>query len=281
MKTKLALLSLLFFGAGLMLADEEQENKNAIIEHIASEICHELTRVLAAHRAVEVDDMQRVFDLNAAETRRLKLAARGAAEQYSKAALESIEQGIVRRMPPVPEQYTFRVNEKTVTGPGQEESAPFVTFTVCERPTGFWLETRSGPRNRGGGSYYDLSGDAEGRPGPSNLSKQPLWRKTLDDTLTAEQQMEYSGHRERRLKRAVVSSMVAALSYELLLSDEQDRELELWLAPQLQKLQGEWGVVLNTAIQLNRLPANAPEFLSDTQRELWTKLSADASADQW
>lgn len=281
MKTKFVLLFLLFFGAGLMLADEEQENKNAIIEHIASEIRHELTRVLAAHRAVEVNDMQRVFDLNAAETRRLNLAARGAAEQYSKAAHESIEQGIVRRMPPVPEQYTFRVNEKTVTGPGQEESAPFVTFTVCERPTGFWLETRSGPRNRGGGSYYDLSGDAEGMPGLPDLSEQPLWRNALDEVLTAEQQMQYKVHRERRLKRAIVTSMVAALSYELLLTDEQERKLELWLAPQLQDLRWEWGVMLNTTTQCSRMPANAPEFLSDTQRELWTKLSADASADQW
>ena len=60
MKTKMVWLLCCLCGTGLMLADEDQQKQNAIVEHITGKVRQEMAKVLAAYREVEVDEMERV-----------------------------------------------------------------------------------------------------------------------------------------------------------------------------------------------------------------------------
>ena len=211
MKTKMVWLLCCLCGTGLMLADEDQQKQNAIVEHITGKVRQEMAKVLAAYREVEVDEMERVLQLDAANARRLKLAARGAADQYSKAAIEGIEHTVVRRLRRESIGTTFGVNEDVITTPDAEAATPFVIFTVSKRPQGVWLASKRPDGSRVSASY--LEGDADGSFGPSSLSEQPLWKNTQENILTNEQREEYQDIRERRLKRAVVNAMVAMTSF--------------------------------------------------------------------
>lgn len=273
--------------------DKSQEQKKSpeellrerLLEEIDTRAAQEVRRVLAAELLAELDEIHQMFQLDEADLRKLRLAARGAAsksvDQNRDRNRATVERMVKRRFddPTIDlNRVTFNGEKLDVDGAqddaaeaGEDKANPLpqntLGITISRRSTGFYFTVR----------YQNGSSSTSIGPRNDEVKSQEIWTRAADGILTKEQLSEYAEMRARKLKEAIVTMVMAGLIYELRLSDKQVPDVRATVEKVLKISSTSMSAGVESALRTYRmqlLPADFKAVLTPAQLDLFRSTQA-------
>lgn len=205
----------------------EDQARDAIVEFINTEVNREVKRVLIAQFLLELQDMAKMHELTETQLRKLSVAARGAASKAVDGARANNRATVVRMLErrlgePNVSLRKIRFNGRSnavdlpeevnrALKPADDAGKEELGVTVSRRGYGFYFTVR----------YQNGSSSTSVGPRDTEVRKQEIFTKAAEGILTPAQMSDYQKLRAGRLKRAVVSMLMAELGFQLSLQEEQ------------------------------------------------------------
>ncbi len=208
---------------------------------------------------LKLEELEQACDLTGEQLKTLDIAAKGTVERFTDRWVESTIRWIEQRAGPFAKN---QGNEAAIEQFAREEA--FQQF-----------------------EYYIGAGMIG-----AAMSREPLWRKALEKTLTAEQLAEYDAVTRRRqasISDTMVDYILATLDQELILSNKQRQTVRGMLVDQLahgelNTLRGSiWGSYFLMSASYKIPEEDWSKVLSATQMDIWkekaTKMQQLGSMD--
>jgi hypothetical protein len=244
-------------------------------------VANEIERVAAASLRLEATELAAMFNLNKASTRRLEVAARGAARRWVKdgeGIRQSLERTVSRRLDdPNTHQTAILFNKKELSVPSTNQSDPSdetdddsentkLDITVTRRSNDYFSLNVRYARGSSGTSI---------RPANNEVQDEQIWRKIKSELLTEDQLKQYYAAREKRFKDAVVSMMLLGLKFELHLTEDQLPAVQKQLMENIKINRSSLLVEDTVRSQRTQLkPEVLSDLLTEPQKILWESTQA-------
>lgn len=259
--------------------DAEAQQKE-LTDRIKNALLEEYRLTAQAHLTLQIEDMQVVCELSESDVKKLGIAAKGAADQFTKKYRKQISDNVKFR--PEWQQMPIWVGGKQVHVPqnkdqieglkeglkrlvGAQREDPYVRISINIEMHGmqYRVRQRNSSSSRGNGSA-----------GLDQLRKQPVWKKMVERVVTPEKRKLYEtslANRSNRLREAAIALQMSRFSAELKLSEPQQTAITALFEKQVDISNSNFNMVeYHVRSGFKKLEdAKMKELLSESQFQLW------------